>query len=78
MSARIDSHARATSLLADISGSDDFLPRREHFTLWLERFVERTSVSGARVDPLEIEDLAALDDFLRTRDLHQRAGPRPT
>lgn len=67
MSIRADCQARASTLLAAIRASEVFLPRREHITLWLEKFVTRTAISGAEVQLGEREDLAALEQFFRSR-----------
>ncbi|MBI2516541.1 MAG: hypothetical protein HYV95_06455 [Opitutae bacterium] len=59
-------HLYATSLLADIqSATDVFLPRRDDLARWLTEFLLRSAVKGFHADAAEVENLIALDAFVR-------------
>lgn len=62
--------AHATSLLADIhSASATFLPRREELELWLRDFLRRSAAKGFHVAGEDVENLNALDQFVRAHHL---------
>lgn len=59
-------HIYATSLLADIQAAADvFLPRRDDLARWLNDFLRRSAVKGFHADASEVENLVALDAFVR-------------
>jgi hypothetical protein len=60
----------AKSLLADIQGAPDtVLPRREAITEWLNGYLLRSDRRDYVVDPIETNDLAELDKFLRSHEV---------
>lgn len=59
-------HLYATSLLADIQAAADvFLPRRADVAHWLADFLRRSAAKGFHADATEVENLIALDAFIR-------------
>jgi hypothetical protein len=61
-------HAR--SLLAGMEAAPDaYLPRRAILSEWLDAFVIRASLPRYELGATEAEDLTALDDFLRSKDI---------
>lgn len=59
----------ATSLLTDLRGSTDLIPRREVLVNWLEDFLLRAAKRGFQMGPMEVEDLIALDRFIRVNGI---------
>ena len=56
----------ATSLHADIAGAvNDGLPRREVLLHWLDEFLLRTKKRGFEMPREDVENLTALDQFVR-------------
>ena len=56
----------ATSLHDDITASvNDGLPRREILLEWLEDFQTRAKKKGFQVEQADIDNLTALDQFVR-------------
>ena len=59
----------ATSLLTDLQRSTDLIPRREVLVNWLEDFLQRTAQRGFQMEPTEVEDLVAVDQFIRVNGI---------
>jgi hypothetical protein len=65
-----ESLAQARALQADILAAPAvWLPRRENMLLWLSAFVQRASAPKYELGETEAADLAALDQFLRKKQL---------
>jgi hypothetical protein len=56
----------ATSLHADIeAAANDGLPRREVLIAWLDDFLLRAKKRGFEMAPADVDNLTALDQFVR-------------
>jgi hypothetical protein len=61
-------HAR--SLLAGMQAAPEaYLPRRAILSEWLNAFVARASLPRYELGATEAEDLVALEEFLRGKDI---------
>ncbi len=62
--------AQARSLLAALQDAPmTIVPRREPITAWLNAYLLRAGEKGYVMGETETDDLAALDQFLRTNDV---------
>jgi hypothetical protein len=60
----------ASSLIADLSTPEAHpVMRREVLLDWLREFLRRSGAKGYRPDPVDVENLIALDQYLRVNRL---------
>ncbi len=70
MKTQNDSLIHARALQADILAAPDLqLPRREVLLEWLDGFVKRATAPAYEVGGTELDDLNALDQFLRKENI---------
>jgi hypothetical protein len=70
MSSTVQCQVYATSLLADIrAAANNAIPRREDVVAWLSDFLHRCDVKGYHAVPADVENLVALDEFVRANQI---------